>query len=64
MAYVYKLLSLEVVHVLEYISWDRLKEFENWVQRKVFCPKRDEVTGEWRRLYNEALNDPYQTLFG
>ena len=41
-----------------------MKEFENWVQRKLFGPKRDEVTEEWRRLYNEELNDLYQTLFG
>jgi hypothetical protein len=31
--------------------------FENWVLRVVFGPKRDEVTGEWRNLYNEELND-------
>ena len=33
--------------------------FENRVLRKVYGPKRDEVTGEWRRLHNEELNDPY-----
>ena len=33
--------------------------FENRVLRKVFGPKRDEVTGEWRRLHNEELNDLY-----
>ena len=27
--------------------------------RRVFEPKRDEVTGEWRKLYNEELSDPY-----
>jgi len=27
------------------------------VLRKIFGPKRDEVTGEWRKLYNEELND-------
>ena len=32
---------------------------ENRVLRKVFGPKRDEVTGEWRKLYNEELNDLY-----
>jgi len=31
--------------------------FENRVLRKIFGPKRDEVTGEWRRLHNEELND-------
>ena len=33
--------------------------FENRVLRKVFGPKRDEVTGEWRKLHNEKLNDLY-----
>ena len=31
--------------------------FENRVLRRVFGPKRDEVTGEWRKLRNEELND-------
>jgi hypothetical protein len=30
----------------------RLRVFENRVLRKIFGPKRDEVTGEWRRLHN------------
>ena len=33
--------------------------FENRVLRRIFGPKRDEVTGEWRKLYNEELNDLY-----
>ena len=33
--------------------------FENRVLRKVFAHKRDEVTGEWRTLHNEELNDLY-----
>ena len=33
--------------------------FENMVLRRIFEPRRDEVTGEWRRLYNEELNDLY-----
>jgi hypothetical protein len=37
----------------------RLGVFENRVLRKMFGPKRDEVTGEWRRLHNEELNDFY-----
>jgi hypothetical protein len=36
-----------------------LKVFENRVLRRVFGPKRDEVTGEWRKLHNEELNDLY-----
>ena len=37
----------------------RLSVFENRVLRRVFGPKRDEVTGEWRKLRNEELNDLY-----
>ena len=33
--------------------------FENKVLRRVFGPKKDEVTGEWRKLHNEELNDLY-----
>jgi len=35
--------------------------FENMVLRRIFGPKRDEVTGEWRRLHNEELNDLYSS---
>jgi hypothetical protein len=37
----------------------RLRVFENKVLRRVFGPKRDEVTGEWRKLHTEELNDLY-----
>ena len=36
-----------------------LRVFENRVLRRIFVPKRDEVTGEWRKLHNEELNDLY-----
>jgi len=36
-----------------------LRVFENRMLRRVFGPKRDEVTGEWRKLHNEELNDLY-----
>jgi hypothetical protein len=35
--------------------------FENRVLRGIFGPKRDEVTGEWRRLHNEELYDLYSS---
>jgi len=38
----------------------RLKVFENRVLRRIFGSKRDEVTGEWRKLHNEELNDMYR----
>jgi len=37
----------------------RLRVFENRVLRRIFGAKRDEVTGEWRKLHNEELNDLY-----
>jgi hypothetical protein len=40
----------------------RLRGFENRVLRRVFGPKRDEVTGEWGKLRNEELNHLYSLL--
>jgi hypothetical protein len=37
----------------------KLRVFENRVLRKIFGPKTIEVTGEWRKLHNEELNDLY-----
>ena len=37
----------------------RLRMFQNRVLRRIFGPRRDEVTGEWRKLHNEELNDLY-----
>jgi hypothetical protein len=40
----------------------RLRVFENKVmRRRTFGPKRDEVTGEWRKLHDEELNDLYSS---
>jgi hypothetical protein len=40
--------------------------FEKRALRKIFGPKRDEVTGEWRKLHNDEFYDcnPRQILFG
>jgi hypothetical protein len=35
--------------------------FENRVLRRIFGPKRDKVTGEWRKVHNEELNDLYSS---
>jgi len=35
--------------------------FENRVLRRIFGRKRDEVTGQWRKLHNEELNDLYSS---
>jgi hypothetical protein len=37
----------------------RLRVFENRTLRRIFGPTRDEVTGEWKKLHNEELNDLY-----
>jgi hypothetical protein len=37
----------------------RQRVFGNRVLRRIFEPKRDDVTVEWRKLHNEELNDPY-----
>ena len=36
-----------------------LRVYENRVLRRIFVPKRDEVTKEWRKLHTEELNDLY-----
>jgi hypothetical protein len=38
---------------------EQLRVFENRVLRRIFGPKKDEVTGEWRKLHSEELNDLY-----
>ena len=35
----------------------RLRVFENRVLRRIFGPRREEVTGDWRELHNDKLND-------
>jgi hypothetical protein len=39
----------------------RLRVFENRVLKRIFGLKRDEVTGEWRKLHNEELHDLYSS---
>jgi hypothetical protein len=43
------------------IDWILLKVLENRVLRRIFGPKRDEVTGEWRKLHNEEPPDLYSS---
>jgi hypothetical protein len=39
----------------------KLRVFENKVLRRIFGPRKDEVTGDWKRLHNEELNDLYSS---
>jgi hypothetical protein len=39
----------------------RLRVFENREPKKIFGPKKEEVTAEWRILHNEELNEPHST---
>jgi len=41
----------------------RLRVSENRVLKRIFGPKRYEVTGEWRKLHNEELNDVYSSSY-
>jgi hypothetical protein len=38
----------------------RLRVFENMVLRRIFRPKRDEVTGEWKKLHKKQLHDSHK----
>jgi hypothetical protein len=58
---IYKIIILPVA-LYGYETWSltlrelhRLRVFENRVLRRIFGPKRDEITGEWRKLHNEEL---------
>jgi len=64
---IYRNLILPVV-LYECETWSltlreerKLRVFEKMVLRRIFGPRRDEVTGEWRRLHNEELNDLYSS---
>ena len=41
----------------------QLNLLENRVLRRLFGPKKDEITGEWRKLHNEEINDPLTPYF-
>jgi hypothetical protein len=64
---IYKTIILPVV-LLGSETWSltlreeqRLRMFENMVLRKIFGPKRDDVTGEWRKLHNKELHNLYSS---
>ena len=65
---IYRIISLPVVFY-GCVTWSlvlrgecRLRVSENRVFRRIFGPKRDEVTGERKKLHNEKLNDLYSSF--
>jgi hypothetical protein len=63
---VYKTINLPVLYGCKTWSFilreeHRLRVFENRVLRRIFGPKRDEVTGEWRKLHSEELHNLYSS---
>jgi hypothetical protein len=67
MDFAYKTILLPVV-LYECETWSltlgeehRLKVFENRVLRRIFGPKGNEVTGEWRKLHDKELRDLYSS---
>jgi hypothetical protein len=53
--------EIELMTMLCLREEHRLRAFENRVLRRIFGPKRDEVTGGWRKLYNEELYNLYSS---
>jgi hypothetical protein len=53
------ILCLEFIDILTLREERRLRVFVDRVMGRIFEPKRDEVTGEWRKLHKEELNDLY-----
>jgi hypothetical protein len=55
------IILLVVLYGCETWSLTLREEHRRGVLRRLFGPKRDEVTGEWRKLHNEELNDLYSS---
>ena len=54
-------MAFNCIEVFLYLQCYSETLFENMVLRRIFGPRRDEVTGEWRRLHNEELHDLYSS---
>jgi hypothetical protein len=52
---------INIVSSLTLREEHRLRVIENKVLRRIFVPKRDEVTGGWRKLHNEELHNVYSS---
>jgi len=64
---IHRIIILPVV-LYGYETWSLTlregRKFENMVLRRIFGTRRDEVTGEWRRLHNEVICTPHPILCG
>ena len=58
---IHKLCVLPTLCIYVFYADLRLQYERNMVLSRIFGPRRDEVTGEWRRLHNEELNDLYSS---
>jgi hypothetical protein len=54
-------MGLKLFKISVYTMSHRLRVFENRVLRRIFGPRRDEVTGDWRKLHNEELHNLYSS---
>ena len=54
---------MKISHHVDCVTLEerKLRVFQNKVLRRILGPRTDEVTGEWRRLHNEELNDLYSS---
>jgi len=64
---IFRIIIMPIV-LYEFKTWSlalreerRLRVLENRVLRRIFEPKRDQITGKWRRLHYEELNDLYSS---
>jgi hypothetical protein len=63
---IFKALIFENTNTLKFLTSNNRKQIRyrdsfNSSSRRIFGPKRDEVTGEWRKLHNEELRDLYSS---
>jgi hypothetical protein len=61
MLYTHSVTSITLKPVYIGLAQVRSRVVEYWVLRKIFGPRKDEVTREWRRPQNEELNDPFSS---
>jgi hypothetical protein len=61
LVFIAEIIKLYAVLSLTFREESRLRLFENRAIKRIFGPNRDEVTGKWRKLHTEELNDLYSS---